>query len=59
MGAEDADTRAKYERVCRELNLDQLTMDTAWKDYKAISEDYVLEVSWWDSMHTMCMVDHG
>ncbi|KAL5467024.1 hypothetical protein EMCRGX_G031191 [Ephydatia muelleri] len=45
MGTEDADTRAKYERVCRELNLDQLTMDSAWKDYKSISEDYVLEGS--------------
>lgn len=44
MGSEEAETRAKYERVCRELNLDQLTMDTAWKDYKSINEDYVLEV---------------
>ena len=40
----EEETKEKYDRVCRELNLDQESMDAAWASYLAINNDYVLEV---------------
>lgn len=40
----EEETKEKYDRVCRELNLDQESMDAAWTSYLAINNDYVLEV---------------
>lgn len=40
----EEETKEKYDRVCRELNLDQESMDAAWASYMAINNDYVLEV---------------
>lgn len=36
--------REKYDQVCRELNLDQESMEAAWASYVTINNDYVLEV---------------
>lgn len=36
--------RSHYERVCRDLNLDQESMDAAWSCYREISANYLLEV---------------
>ena len=33
-----------YDQLCRELNMDESTMDTAWKSYIAIRHNYTLEV---------------
>jgi hypothetical protein len=36
--------KEEYEQLCRELNMDESTMDTAWKSYMAIRHNYTLEV---------------
>ena len=33
-----------YEALCRELNMDSATSDSAWDAYKAIKQNYTLEV---------------
>ena len=35
----------EYDQLCRELNMDESTMETAWKSYMAIRHNYTLEVS--------------
>ncbi len=34
-----------YDQLCRELNMDESTMDTAWRSYIAIRHNYTLEVN--------------
>lgn len=41
----EQDIRSRYEDVCAELNMDEQTAEKAWTSYKAINNDYVLEVS--------------
>ncbi len=36
--------KEEYEQLSRELNMDESTMDTAWKSYMAIRHNYTLEV---------------
>ena len=37
--------RIDYDQLCGELNMDESTMDTAWKSYIAIRHNYTLEVN--------------
>ena len=37
--------RVDYDQLCSELNMDESTMDTAWKSYIAIRHNYTLEVN--------------
>ncbi len=37
--------KADYDQLCCELNMDESTMDNAWKSYIAIRHNYTLEVS--------------
>ena len=37
--------RQRYEQVCGKLNLDEQSMDAAWDSYKAINNDFGLDVS--------------
>lgn len=39
-------TKNEYEQLCRELNMDESTMDLAWKSYIAIRHNYTLEVKY-------------
>ena len=37
--------KADYDQLCCELNMDESTMETAWKSYIAIRHNYTLEVN--------------
>lgn len=50
----EEETKEKYDRVCRELNLDQESMDAAWASYLAINNDYVLEVRTIGAIMKLC-----
>lgn len=43
--SENSDTRARFEELCRDLNMDTVAMEEAWKAYENISTNYTLEVS--------------
>ena len=36
--------RESFMELCRELNMDAESQDTAWASYKKIDQNYVLEV---------------
>lgn len=37
--------KEEYDQLCRELNMDESTMEAAWRSYIAIRHNYTLEVS--------------
>ncbi len=37
--------REEYEGVCSKLNMDQPSMESAWREYTKIRDYYTLEVS--------------
>jgi hypothetical protein len=37
--------KEEYDQLCRELNMDETTMESAWRSYTAIRHNYTLEVS--------------
>lgn len=43
-GQEEMEIREEYECVCSKLNMDQESMDSAWKSYTDIRDYYTLEV---------------
>lgn len=43
-GGQEDKIREDYEAVCGKLNMDQASMDTAWKSYTGIRDYYTLEV---------------
>lgn len=43
-GHEEKKIREDYEAVCGKLNMDQVSMDSAWTSYTDIRDYYTLEV---------------
>lgn len=37
--------KEEYDQLCRELNMDESTMEASWASYIAIRHNYTLEVS--------------
>jgi hypothetical protein len=37
-------SKEEYDQLCNELNMDESTMEAAWKSYIAIKHNYTLEV---------------
>ena len=48
-GANDRDKsiiKQRFDNVCKEVNMDQATAESAWETYERIDRNYTLEVSY-------------